>query len=98
MESLEYWRGRRRRLSWYRFSARREAKLMTRRWEERVRDALMSQRGASFASRAAGALLLARVRVQRIPFRPVLWTLAGVAIAVMSIPVLLVVLVLTQIF
>src|SRR3954447_17036592 len=33
VESLEYWRKRSRRLSWYRVRARREAKLMTRRWE-----------------------------------------------------------------
>jgi hypothetical protein len=98
MESLEYWRGRRRRLSWYRLGARREAKLMTRRWEERVREAMLSQRGVSFASRVAAGLLIARVRVQRIPFRAALWTLAGLAIAVLSIPVLLFVLVLTQIF
>ena|SRR3954449_3358543 len=98
IESLEYWRGRRRRLSWYRFGARREAKLMTRRWEQRVREAMVSQRGVSFAWRIAAGLLLVRVRVQRIPFRTALWTLAAVAIAVMSIPVLLFVLVLTQIF
>jgi hypothetical protein len=98
MESLDYWRGRRRRLAWYRFNARREARLMTRRWEQRVTEALISQRGVSLASRVAAGLLLARVRVQRIPFRAALWTLAAVAIAVLSIPVLLFALVLTQIF
>jgi len=98
VESLEYWRKRSRRLSWYRVRARREAKLMTRRWELRVREALVSQHGVSFGSRVTAGLLLARVRVQRFPFRGVAWVMAGLAIAVMSIPVLLAALVLTQIF
>jgi hypothetical protein len=98
VESLEYWRNRSRRLSWYRVLARREAKLMTRRWEQRVREALLSQRGVSFGSRVNAGLLLARVRVQRFPFRAVAWVMAGLAIAVFSIPVLLTALLLTQIF
>jgi predicted nucleic acid-binding protein len=98
IESLEYWRARSRRLSWYRFGARREAKLMTRRWEQRVREALLSQRGVPFGSRVAAGLLLARIRLRRIPFRAALLGLAAVAIALMSLPVLLTVLVLTQIF
>src|SRR4051812_24924300 len=98
MESLEYWRDRSRRLAWYRFSARREAKLMTRRWEVRVRDAVLWQRGVGLGSRLAAGLLLARTRVQRVPFRAVFVMAAGVAVAIMSIPVVLTVLVLTQIF
>jgi len=98
MESLEYWRARSGRLAWYRFSARREAKLMTRRWEARVREAVLWQRGVGLSSRFAAGLLLARTRIQRVPFRALFVTAAGVAVAIMSIPVLLTVLVLTQIF
>lgn len=98
VESLEYWRDRSRRLAWYRFGARREAKLMTRRWEARVRDAVLWQRGIPFGSRAAAGLVLARVRLQRVPFRRVAVLATGVAVAVMSIPLILTVLVLTQIF
>jgi hypothetical protein len=98
MESLEYWRGRSKRLAWYRLSARREAQLMTRRWEERVRAAVFSQRGIPLGSRVYAGLLLARIRLQRFPFRKVLVVMAGVTVALLSIPVLLTVLILTQIF
>jgi hypothetical protein len=100
IESLEYWRGRRRRLSWYRFAARREAKVMTRRWEQRVREAVLSQPGASFASRVGAGLLLARIGLQRFRFRAklVAMTLAAVAVAVLLVPLLLTLLLLTQIF
>ena len=98
MESLEYWRNRSRRLSWYRFAARHEAKLMARRWEERLRDAVLSQRGVSFGSRVSAGMLLARISLQRLRFRTVLLVVTGVAVAVMSLPLILTVLVLTQIF
>src|SRR3954452_15287170 len=96
MESLEYWRSRSRRLSWYRFSARREAKEMTCRWEERVRDAVLSQRGIAFGTRIAGGLLLARLRLQGRRVRTGIVVATGVALALMSLPVLLTVVLLTQ--
>ena len=65
IESLHYWRERRRRLPWYRRSARREAALMTVRWEQRVAHAMLSQHGAPFALRLQGGLLVARNRVRR---------------------------------
>ena len=65
IESLHYWRERRRRLPWYRLSARREAALMTVRWEQRVADAMLSQHGAPLALRVRGGLLVARTRARR---------------------------------
>ena len=64
-EALEYWRGRRRRLPWYRVAARREAARMTVVWEGRVRAALLRQRGAPplvrlHAARLVGAIWLRR--------------------------------------
>ena len=46
----------------------------------------------------AAGLVLARIRLQRVPFRRMALLATGVAVAVMSIPVILTVLVLTQIF
>lgn len=59
LDALAYWTGRRRRLSWYRIRARREASRMTMRWERRVRGALVSQHGASIDLRLSAGLLLA---------------------------------------
>jgi hypothetical protein len=100
IESLEYWRGRRKRLSWYRFAARREAKLMTRRWELRVREAVLSQRGVSFAARVGAGVLLARIGLQRFRFRAklVAMVLAATVFAMLLVPLLLTLLLLTQIF
>ena len=49
VQSLGYWWGRSRRLPWYRLKARREAARMTARWEQRVRAALIAQRGVPAA-------------------------------------------------
>src|SRR4051794_21688004 len=54
-DALEYWRGRRRRLPWYRVAARREAARMTVVWERRVRGALLRQRGSPTAVRLQAA-------------------------------------------
>jgi hypothetical protein len=58
IDALAYWTGRKRRLSWYRILARREASRMTKKWERRVRSALVSQRGASIDLRVSAGLLL----------------------------------------
>src|SRR5690242_3809848 len=64
-ECLAYWRQRRRRLPWYRLSARREAARMVVAWERRVRAALVYQRGAPMAARLEGAKLVAAVHLRR---------------------------------
>lgn len=65
VEALAYWAQRRRRLSWYRIRARREAGRMSMRWEQRVRAALMSQRAAPIELRLSAGLLLARTLLRR---------------------------------
>jgi hypothetical protein len=98
VESLEYWRDRSKRLSWYRIRARREARLMTERWERRVRAALLSQRGVPVGSRVSAALLLARIRLQRLRIGTVVVAMGVTAVATMILPVVVVVLLLTHIF
>jgi hypothetical protein len=65
VQSLEYWRERSRRLPWYRFRLRREAAQMTIRWEQRVSQALLWQRGAHPVERFSAGLLVARTRLGR---------------------------------
>jgi hypothetical protein len=84
VQSLDYWRGRSRRLPWYRWGARREAVRMIVRWEHRVGEALVSQRRAPLEARLAAGVLVARTRLAR-------WTRrAGIAVfaAVMTVVVL----------
>jgi hypothetical protein len=64
--SLEYWQRRRKALPLYRRSARREAKEMTMRWQERVRAAELARFEASPVGR-----LLARLGVSSIWFQRV---------------------------
>jgi|SRR5690242_5177007 hypothetical protein len=64
-EALEYWRGRRRRLPWYRLAARREAARMTVVWERRVRAALLRQRGLPAAVRLNAARLVTEIWLRR---------------------------------
>jgi hypothetical protein len=64
--SLEYWQRRRKALPLYRRSARREAKEMTVRWQERVRAAELAHFEASPVGR-----LLARLGVSSIWFQRV---------------------------
>ncbi len=82
IRSLTYWHERRRRLSWYRVRARREAMRMIIRWEHRVQEAMFSQPGAPIAVRAAGGLLVARTRLRRWSRRTlvVVTTLVGVSL------------------
>jgi hypothetical protein len=65
IESLGYWRNRRRSLPWYRVHARREAERMTIRWEQRVGAALIAQRNAGPRLRVSGGVLLAQSRFGR---------------------------------
>jgi hypothetical protein len=65
IQSLGYWRSRRRRLPWYRMHARREAERMIVRWEQRVGAALVAQRSAAPRLRISGGLLLAQSRLGR---------------------------------
>jgi hypothetical protein len=65
IESLGYWRSRRRGLPWYRLRARREAERMILRWEDRVGKALVAQRSAAPRLRLSGGLLLAQSRLGR---------------------------------
>jgi Dodecin len=86
VESLGYWRERRRRLPWYRIGARREAARMTVRWEHRVRAALLTQPGASFALRLSAGMLVARTGLRRWARRAGLALTAAVAVAVVAAP------------
>ena len=65
VQSLGYWWGRSRRLPWYRLKARREAARMTVRWEQRVRAALIAQRGVPAAIRLSASLAVAQTRLGR---------------------------------
>jgi hypothetical protein len=98
VESLEYWRDRSTRLSWYRLRARREARLMTERWERRVRAALLSQRGVPIGSRVSAGLVLARMGWRRLRLRAVVVAMGVTAVTIVVLPVAVVGLLLTQIF
>ncbi|HEY2437445.1 MAG TPA: hypothetical protein VGH93_09695 [Solirubrobacteraceae bacterium] len=65
IESLSYWHDRRRRLSWYRIRARREAASMILRWEDRVREAMFSRTAVPITARLSAGRLLARTHLQR---------------------------------
>lgn len=82
VQSLEYWGGRSRRLPWYRLSARREAARMTARWEQRVRAALIAQRGVPAAIRLSAGLVVAQTRLGRWTRRARLVALTTVAVVV----------------
>jgi len=96
-ESLTYWHDRRQRLAWYRISARREATRMIRRWEQRVRGAVLSQRGVPVTVRTSAGVLLARTRLRRWGRRAPIALTAAVCITVMAAPVVATAVLLTQI-
>src|SRR3954454_14218797 len=98
LESLQYWRGRRERLAWYRVSARREAKVMATRWEQRVRAALLTERGVSVGTRAAAAVLLGRIWLGRVSIRKVGFALAAVTTVFVVLPLAAFVVLLAQLF
>ena len=66
--SLEYWRRRRKALPLYRRTARREAKEMASRWQERVRAAEWARFEASFAGRLLVRLGVSRLWLRRMQF------------------------------
>jgi hypothetical protein len=98
IESLAYWHGRRRRLSWYRLRARREAAKMILRWEQRVRRAMFVERGASVGDRTSAGLLVARTRLWRWSRRAAVALAAVVGIALLAAPAVATVFLLTQLF
>jgi hypothetical protein len=65
VESLAYWRERRRRLPWYRARARREASREILAWEPRVLAALLAERGAPLGARFQAVRLVATGPLRR---------------------------------
>lgn len=63
--SLEFWERRQRSLPLYRFSARREAKVMARRWHERVIDAELLRFERTLYGRLLKRFGLSRLWVRR---------------------------------
>jgi hypothetical protein len=89
-EALAYWRSRRERLPWYRVGARREATRMTLAWEQRVRAALVRQRGLPTEARLRAARLIAGLWFRR-SLRRITIALAGTAMTLLVLaPALLV--------
>lgn len=78
-EALAYWRGRRQRLPWYRIAARREATRMSLAWEQRVRAALVRQRGLPTEARLRAARLIAGIWFKR-SLRRAAVVVAGMAV------------------
>jgi hypothetical protein len=66
--SLEYWETRHKALPLYQRRARREAREMASRWDERVRAAELARFESSFAGRLAARLGLSSAFVQRVRF------------------------------
>jgi hypothetical protein len=98
IESLTYWRDRRQRLAWYRFRARREARVMMLRWDERVRAALLSQSGVPWSTRVSGGVLLARIRLRRWRLRAVAALAATAALTLVVLPLAAIVVLLSHLF
>jgi len=78
--SLEFWQRRRRALPIYRRAARREAKEMAGRWQERVRAAELARFEASLAGRLLARLGISSIWFQRVQvasqlFSWVVWTM-----------------------
>lgn len=88
VEALAYWAERRRRLSWYRIGARREATRMVTTWEQRVRRAAVSQHGVSANLRLSAGLLLGRNLLRRWRRRVLIAASLLIAAAVAVAPVI----------
>ena len=86
IHSLAYWHTRRQRLAWYRVFARREAMRMIVRWEHRIQDAIISQRGVPLAVRASAGMLLTRTRFRRWGRRAILVITAVLSVSVLVAP------------
>ena len=97
IESLAYWHERRRRLSWYRVGARREAARMILRWEDRVRDAMFSRSAAPIGARFSAGMLLARIHLRRWRLRSVIGVTVIAFGTVLVAPVVLAVLLLIRV-
>jgi hypothetical protein len=82
-EALSYWRSRRQRLPWYRVAARREATRMSVVWEQRVRAALVRQRGLPTEARLHAARLIAGIWFRR-SLRRVTIAVAGTAMVLLA--------------
>jgi len=65
-DSLAYWQTRRKQLPLYRRSARREAKEMTTRWQERVRAAELARFEASTIGRLLASLGISSIWFRRV--------------------------------
>jgi len=97
LRSLSYWHQRRQRLAWYRVSARCEATRMIPRWEHRVCDAMLSQRGVPIAVRTSAGLMVARTRLRRWSRRAAIAVTAVIAATVIAAPVVAAVVLLAQV-
>ena len=98
VESLTDWRGRARRLPWYRVAARREARELAQRWEARVTRAVVSERGLPLRVRLTAALAVAHVPFARVRVRRWLVRLAVLATTIVVAFFALLVIALEQIF
>ena len=67
--------------------ARREAAEMTLRWERRVRNALVSQRGVGVDIRLAAGLLVARTRLRRWSRRASVAVAMTIGLALIAAPI-----------
>ncbi len=97
MESLAYWHDRRRRLSWYRIHARREAARMILRWEDRVRDAVLSQASVPITARFSAGLLLARTHLRRWRRRAAIGLTVVAGVMLLAAPVVIALLLLIRV-
>jgi hypothetical protein len=97
VESLSYWHDRRRRLSWYRIRARREAERMILRWEDRVRDAVFSQSAVPVTTRLSAGFLLGRTPLRRWRRRATIGSTVIAGATVLVAPIVVAVLLLIRI-
>jgi hypothetical protein len=96
VQSLTYWRERRRRLPWYRIRARREAGRMIISWEQRVRGALFTQRHVSVDIRASAGVLLASSLLRRWGRRGAIAVTTLIAVTIMAAPLIAAIVVLSR--
>lgn len=87
LDSLAYWRGRRKRLPWYRRGAKREAAQMVVVWERHVRAAMFRQPGVPLVSRFLAARLLAEGPLRRCA-RRARFAVAAMTLLVFAMPAL----------
>jgi hypothetical protein len=90
VEALEFWRGRRRRLAWYRLRARREAAQMIVLCERRIGKAVATQLRVPVGRRVAAGVLVAQTRVERWTrtARTVVIATASIVLVMAAIPII----------